>query len=73
MKGRAGLWLVGVLTLTACPDEEAPRPAGTAAIAPEAIPTEADFAEAVGSEITDENFEAKLTEIEAAIQSDKSK
>ncbi len=59
--------------LTACPEEQAAPKAAPVVIDPGAIPTEADFAVAVEAEITAENFEAKLEEIEAAIESDKSK
>lgn len=67
-------WLVLALALgalTACPEQKAPDPAPVVPTA--AIPTEADFAEDVEAEINAENFEAKLTEIEAAIEADKSR
>ncbi|MEQ9500003.1 MAG: hypothetical protein RIT81_24205 [Deltaproteobacteria bacterium] len=68
------VWGVFVLgAVTACPEERAPAKSAPVVVAPSAIPTEADFAVAVEAEITAENFEAKLEEIEAAIESDKSK
>ncbi len=71
---RWGWALLATVWLAGCPDEAEPRVANTATpVAPEAIPTEADFEADVAAEITDENYEAKLAEIEAAIQSDKSK
>ncbi|MEQ8279814.1 MAG: hypothetical protein RMA76_04120 [Deltaproteobacteria bacterium] len=66
-----GVFVLGALT--ACPEEQPPAKAAPVVVAPSAIPTEADFAEEVEAEITPENFEAKLQEIEAAIESDKSK